>query len=124
MAIRILQTFVFPKIAKIKAITNDIILTKTVRFVVIYSQQADEVLSNTAFSYLDDNSKLVQFMLPQNKDVYIFPVEPNSVMTINTNACGLIIKHKEPISNQNLNLIQQYKQVMKKRKYLLEMRKM
>jgi DNA-directed RNA polymerase subunit M/transcription elongation factor TFIIS len=97
------QRFVFHKIAKIKQFTNTIILTKTVRFIVIYSRQEGEVLSNTAFSYVDDNNKLANFKLPQNKDVYIFPIEPNSVMTINTNASALITKNKTPISNQNLN---------------------
>lgn len=98
------RRFVFHKIAKVKLVNSQIINAKSVRFLVIYSFQTDEVLSNTTFSYVGDDNKLAHFTLPQNKDVYIFPVELNSIMTINTNANALITKNKTPISNQKLNL--------------------
>lgn len=97
------RRFVFPKIAKVKLFNVELINTNTVRFLVIYSFQPDEVLSNTGFSYIGDANKLCQFNLPQNKDVYIFPIELNSVMTIN-NANGLICKSKISVAKQKLNI--------------------
>lgn len=100
------RRFVFPKIAKIKLFNVEFINTNTVRFLIIYSYQPDEILSNTGFSYIDKDNKLTQFNLPQNKDVYIFPIEFNSLMTINTNATKLVLisKPKTSITNQSLNI--------------------
>jgi DNA-directed RNA polymerase subunit M/transcription elongation factor TFIIS len=61
-------------------------------------------LSNTGFSYVGDGNKLCNFYLPQNKDVYIFPIEINSITTINTNANALICKSKISTTKQKLNI--------------------
>ena len=98
------RRFVFPKIAKVKLFNIETVNTPNVRFLVIYSFQPDEVLSNTGFSYIGDGNKLCQFNLPQNRDVYIFPIELNSIMTINKDTNALICKSKVSAAKQKLNL--------------------
>jgi DNA-directed RNA polymerase subunit M/transcription elongation factor TFIIS len=97
------KRFVFPKITKIKTFNVDQINTQLARFVIIYSFQQDELLTNTNFSYSDINNKLYKFKLPHNKDVYIFPVSKDNILTVNGNAATTLIHKGIPTPILNID---------------------
>lgn len=102
------KRFVLAKIAKIKTVTVKPVYTENVRFIIMYDSLPNNPLTNTSFSYKDDTGKQIQFTLPQNKDVYIFPISPDGnvpkkILTINDNP-NLITKTQLQVRNQNLNL--------------------
>lgn len=98
------RRFVFPKIAKIKQFTVEQLPVLGARFIVIYSYQTDELLTNTKFTYTGNDNKQYQLKLPNNKDVYIFPISEDSVITINGNGANTLINKSNKVPQQSLNI--------------------